>query len=186
MKKPQKKVYCANGKMCKLPDASRGIEFAANQALVVNRLQSLKPTTPIMVYDQARFTYDAKRPGSGVVRIDKQLYVKGRDILAELDKRQAGLSSSGPSGKKKGPSKTEVKMKGPTLTNPKGRLNINARGPLYLMAQDGVVVSKEWRGTGSLRVEGELCVGDVCFNAEEWRQIKKLLQSAPVPAPGIE
>lgn len=181
--KPQKKVYCADGKMCKLPETSPGIEFSPNQALILNRMESTQPSTPIVVYNQAQFTYDEKRPGSGVVRVDKQLFVQGRDIIAELDRRQAGLSSSG-SKKTPGAHKTQLKWKGPTLTNPKGRMNINARGPLYLLAQDGVVVSKEWRGTGSLRVEGELCVGDVCFNAEEWRQIKKLLQ--PIPALDIK
>jgi hypothetical protein len=176
----QTSVFCATGDMCTIPTGNQGIKLTPNQFVVTNRLEATTPNDPILIYNGLNLTHDPKRAGSGTLKLDKDLHVNGkimvgdRDLMKELDRRGAGLSSSG--GKAR---PTDIRMKGPTLTNNRGRLNINAKGPLYVLAQDGLVVSKDWRGNGKLTVEGELCVGDVCFNAQEWRQIKKLLAAPP-------
>lgn len=180
----QTSVFCATGDMCSIPVGNQGIKLHPNQFVVTNRIESSTATSPVVIYNGVHLTHDPKRTGSGTLKLDKDLHVNGkllvgdRDLIKELDQRGAGLSTSG--GKKQHP--TDIRMKGPTLTNNRGRLNLNAKGPLYVLAQDGLVVSKDWRGNGKLQVEGELCVGDVCFNAQEWRQIKKLLAAPPAPA----
>lgn len=171
-------VYCATGGMCSIPKASAGFELTTTQALVSDRWEATKAENDVTIYNGVKVIHDPKRTGSGVLYVDKKIMVNGRDLLAELDQRGAGLSSSGGGDQNKNKA-SELKMKGPTLSNPLGRMNVNAKGPLYLLAQDGVVVSKEWSGTGSLKVEGDLCVGDVCFDKEEWRKIKTLLAATP-------
>lgn len=52
------------------------------------------------------------------------------------------------------------------------RMHINPGEILYLLPKSGVTIGKEWGGTGDLRVQGSLCLNDVCINRNQLQQIK--------------
>jgi hypothetical protein len=52
------------------------------------------------------------------------------------------------------------------------RMHINTGEILYLLPKSGVTIGKEWGGTGDLRVQGKLCVNDVCVDRNQLQKIK--------------
>lgn len=52
------------------------------------------------------------------------------------------------------------------------RMHINPGEILYLLPKSGVTIGKEWGGTGDLRVQGNLCVNNVCIDGNQLQKIK--------------
>ena len=52
------------------------------------------------------------------------------------------------------------------------RMHINPGEILYLLPKSGVTIGKEWGGTGDLRVQGSMCLNDVCIDRNQLQKIK--------------
>ncbi len=68
-----------------------------------------------------------------------------------------------------GPVKLQTSGSTAVFSNDAGRLHISGGELLYLLNKSGVVVGKEWGGTGNLTVEGDLYAGssDIYFTATD-------------------
>ena len=49
-----------------------------------------------------------------------------------------------------------------------GRMHISGDELLYVLNKNGLVIGKEWGGSGDLNIQGRLCVGPTCVNAEQF------------------